>query len=114
MALINGQWAPANGLFWTRDEVKEMLVMSPAAVEKGILRLYELQTFDEQASGDTKHHNGVGFSGSNAKPGTYFAECIQKSDRPVGKRLWGRGLERCRQICLRHSGQLTKVANKEL
>lgn len=99
---------------WTRDEIDQLLMTKTSAVERGIVKLFQLQTNDEQSSFETKHNNGVGFSGYSARSGTFFAKAILNSDKPEGQRLWGRGLEECRAICLRHSRQLVEVANGNL
>jgi hypothetical protein len=57
------------------------------AVEEAILKLYNLQTDDEQESGSTKHENGAGFNGTDSRYGTSLAEWILKSYSPPGKRL---------------------------
>lgn len=91
---------------WTRDEIDALLKASDLAVERGILRLYALQTAAEQNSGDTREANGVGFSGAYARSGTYYARWIQS-----GKRLSGKHLDKARDICIRHSRQLVEIAN---
>ena len=46
--------------------IREMLGTSEAWALKGLVRIYANQTADEQSSMDTKHDNGVGFTGADA------------------------------------------------
>lgn len=47
--------------------IKEQLRTSPNWAIRGMLRIYERQTADEQESQTTRHHNKVGFSGADAE-----------------------------------------------
>lgn len=96
---------------WTRDEIDALLATNVGAVETAILRLYALQTADEQASHDTRHRNHRGFSSSHAKSGSYWANVIMNNTNPFGRRIWGKALEKCRKIALKHSRQLVLLAN---
>lgn len=96
---------------WTRNEIDALLNTNARAVEEGILRLYELQTRDEQTGEYTQYRNNVGFSSCHARTGSYWAKVIKKSTAKPGHRLWGKGLEKCRRIALKHSRQLTELAN---
>jgi hypothetical protein len=116
---------------WTRGEIDGLLKSSDRAVEKGILTLCRLQTVDERAAGETKHHNSRGFNSAHARVGTRFARWLRgMDDRNVVKfppkslnhelaarvfkryvRPGGTVMGRAREICLIHSQQLTDVAN---
>ena len=54
---------------WTREEINTLLRKDDSFVERSIIKLAELQTADEQADGDTKWHNTVGFNSANARVG---------------------------------------------
>lgn len=97
---------------WTEDAIRNLLWTKPAAVERGIIALYRRQTSDEQNSYETRHRNGVGFSGAHSRTGTHWAKILLASPKPEGQRLWGKGLEKLRSICLHYVGQLTEEANK--
>ena len=43
---------------------------------RGLLRIYEAQTEDEKSSEDTKHDNGVGFTGSDASLLSSYAKQV--------------------------------------
>ena len=48
---------------YTLDQIREQLTTNKAWQ----VRVFENQTSDEQASEHTKYHNGVGFTGADAK-----------------------------------------------
>jgi hypothetical protein len=48
-------------------------------VGRALLALLQRQTADEQRAADTREHNGVGFSGADAKSGTLTAKSFVKN-----------------------------------
>ena len=62
---------------WTRDEINTILQNSDVAVERAMVRLFELQTAGEQRVAHTTHQNDEGFCAADAKAGTRFARWIQ-------------------------------------
>jgi len=120
---------------FTRNDIDAILRSNDLAVERGIIRLFELQTADEQRSADTNHLNTVGFCMTDARVGTRFARWLQGMDdnnvvrfapkslnHPNAAKVFRRYLKassggtvigRARDICLRHSRQLTALANGE-
>ena len=116
---------------YTRDQIDAILRTNPRAVERGIMRLFDLQTEDEQRQADTKHDNTVGFCSADARPGTRFARWMLGFDdnnvkrfqpkslnHPKANKVFGRYLNkhdsvqaRALSICLKHSRQLTAIAN---
>lgn len=56
--------------------LKEKLATNPKWAVRGLLRIYENQTNDEQRSGLTKYHNGIGFTGADSELLSSFAEQI--------------------------------------
>lgn len=91
---------------WTRTQINNLLNTNPAAVERAMVRLYDLQTKDEKANGGTRWNNGQGFAANAGKRGTYYARWVLG-----GRQLTGVHLERARSIALRHSMQLVNIAN---
>lgn len=91
---------------YTRAQINEIISANPKAVERGIVRLWKLQTADEQAIGDTTHHNSRGFSSYAARTGSYYAKWVLS-----GRSLTGKHLQKARKIVLKHSRQLTDIAN---
>ena len=91
---------------WTRDDINGLLETNDLAVERAMVRLYELQTQDEQESSTTRVHNGQGFGSWYAKRGSYYARWVQS-----GRRLTGSHLDAARKIAIKHSRQLVEIAN---
>lgn len=100
---------------WTKEEIRENLNTKDVWVLKGILAIFDKQTQDEQNSEDTKHHNGIGFNGVDARIMSSFAKQIQgfkpgKFHSPLSKKQ----MEIARKKIMKYAGQLTKIANKEI
>lgn len=95
----------------TIDTIRALLDRSAYAVEEAILRIYDLQTADEQASGTTTHDNGVGFSGCDAEILTSFAHWIKRSRYAHGARLTERQLVIARKKIKKYAAQLARIAN---
>ena len=64
-------------MMYTADFIKEKLSTSDKWLIRGMLAVYERQTADEQASGETSHDNGVGFNGVDAPLLSSFSEFYQ-------------------------------------
>jgi len=94
---------------YTRDEIDLNLQTSQKWLERGVLAIFNFQTRDEQAAEETQVRNRVGFSGSDARLGTYYAKWLMS-----GKHLSGRHLLLARKIMRKYSGQLTRIANGSL
>ena len=122
-----------------REQIDELLRTSDKAVERAIIRLFELQTADEQRSSQANHHNGVGFNKADSPAGTAFARyllgfnwrnqrvydpkslnhphALQIAQRG-GRKGWDRychgerPIDRARRIALKHSAQLVGLANR--
>jgi hypothetical protein len=116
---------------WTRDKINSLLECNDRAVERAMIRLFELQTADEQSSANTNHQNGRGFASCDARAGTRFARWLQGMDdsnrvrypkksltHPRVGRIFGRYCKdgetvigRARRIAIKHSQQLADHAN---
>lgn len=92
---------------WNRTQINELLNTNPKAVERAMVRLYDLQTKDEKVNNGSRWLNGQGFQSSAAKRGTYYARWVLG-----GRPLTGVHLERARAIAVRHSRQLVEIANR--
>jgi len=119
---------------YTRDQIDHLLRTNDRAVERAMVRLFELQRSDEQAVARTRWDNDVGFCCVDAKAGTRFARWILGLDdrnRPKfgakslthdrAAKVFGRyckngetPLGRARRIALKHSRQLVALANGDL
>ena len=67
--------------------IRERLATSPAWATRGLLRIYDNQTADEQASQTTSHDNGIGFSGCDAEILSSFAEQIRRGRNMSPKQM---------------------------
>lgn len=90
----------------TEHSITELLRNNNRAVERGILRIFQNQTSDEQESKSTRWVNGKGFNSSDARLGTYYAGWVGG-----GKSLSGKHLERARRMAIKYRKQLLEVAN---
>lgn len=94
---------------YTQDQIKELLDTRTDAVERGIVRIYGLQTAEEQQSEATLRHNGVGFASCDARLGSYYAKWVMG-----GRHLSGKHLEKARKMTKKYSRQLVMIANGEI
>jgi len=94
---------------WTKEEIKSLLESNDVAVIKGLIRIYELQTSDEQSAEYTKHHNGVGFSGFDGE----FMTSVAKFFLKVGFVTEGQFVHLKKKM-MRYAGQLAKIANGDI
>jgi hypothetical protein len=79
-----------------------------AFVERCILLLHDQQTPLEQRVEKAINENSAGFSGSNARYGTYLARWIK-----LGNHLSDKHLKSARGICITHAKQIIKILNQE-
>jgi hypothetical protein len=92
---------------YTLQEVRHMLATNQAWVQKAIIRLYERQTADEQASDDTKYHNNKGFNSSDARRLSYYAKYILS-----GRNLSGKHLAKAHKMVPKYAGQILSLINQ--
>ncbi len=89
----------------TAEEIRENILTGHVRwAEKAVVAIYRLQTTDEQNSGETRHSNGVGFSGSDAEFGTSIARRIIN-----GQSLTPKQEAVTRKMISKYSGQLAKL-----
>lgn len=91
---------------WTKEEILRLIETSDKMVERSLVKLYEKQTEDERNAEETRHHNGVGFSGFDAPFLTSLAKQIIN-----GRQLTQKQLQSARKALRKYAGQLTKIAN---
>lgn len=91
---------------WTEDEIRELIQTNDKVLYGALRNLYNEQTEDEKAEGDTKHNNGVGFNGADAKIMSSFAEFLKRTGflTPKQKAV-------ARRKLVKYNKQLTKLAN---
>jgi hypothetical protein len=94
---------------WKKEEIKDLLQKNDKAVMRGLVVIYSLQTEDEKKAEETSEHNGVGFSGVDAK----FLSSLAKQVMTKG-RLSEKQMLLARKKMLKYAGQLTLVSNGKL
>ena len=75
-------------------------------LERAILRIDERQTVDERVAGETRYSNGIGWSGADARVGTYMADYVRN-----GNALSGAWRLRAFRLAIKYRGQLADIAN---
>jgi hypothetical protein len=101
---------------FTKDEIAKLIDTNDQAVYRGLVTIYQRQTADEQNAEDTKHQNGMGFNGRDAKFGTSLAKQVIAFNE--GKSTYRYPLSRTqlesgRKLLRKYAGQLAKVANEK-
>lgn len=91
---------------WSEEEIKKLVQENDKVLYGALRKLYAEQTSDEQAAGTTKHYNGVGFNGADAKIMSSFAEFLKKTGflTPKQKAV-------ARRKLVKYNKQLTRLAN---
>ena len=69
------------------EYVKNQLMNNPQWASRAIIKLYELQTLDEQSSRQTSNSNGVGFNSTDSFILSSFAEQLNKGRTLSQKQL---------------------------
>ena len=105
----------------TRDSINVMLMNSNSefvmhVVGKALVGIFNRQTEDEKQVNSTTKHNGIGFSGSDAKGGSLSAKFYIKHKRlePWMVLKWTKVSERTGypRLCKYHT-QLNEIANQK-
>lgn len=68
--------------------LKEKLASDWAWASRGLLAIYQKQTFDEQQARDVKWHNGVGFRPQDADFMTGMAKRVQNNQHLTDKQKY--------------------------
>ena len=90
-----------NGKVWTKDNLKELLLVSNRAVERAITVIYSYQTIGEQAENQTYSANGVGFNQFDSAILSSFAQQLEE-----GKHLSIKQLALARNKITKYTRQL--------
>ena len=85
--------------------MKEKLASSEAWARRALEVLFDHQTADEQATGETVHHNKVGFSRFDAEILSSFARQVKD-----GRRLSERQMTIAHKRLPKYAGQLHRFA----
>ena len=98
-----------SGKVWTKDSLKELLRTNDEAVIRGMKRIHEYQTSDEQVTEETKYRNDVGFSGCDAKLLSSFVEKHNKFGSLSDKQMFY-----ARKKMVKYAGQLLLIMAGQL
>ena len=96
----------------TKTEIIKLLETNDKAVARAVFVLNERQTFDEQNSETTVHHNGVGFTGADARMGTSMAKFYARSGFLTEKQIayWRKPNKNGVMRIAKYAGQLLEIA----
>jgi len=92
----------------TKDFIQEKILTDQTWLERGILAIYEKQTWEEKNAQHTIEHNGVGFSGCDGNYLSYTARWLKS-----GKHLSGSHLPKARNKMKKYCGQLLTIAKEK-
>lgn len=92
---------------WTEEEIKVLIQENDKVLYGALRKLYAEQTAEEQANGNTKVQNGIGFNGVDAPILSSFCEFLNKTGflTPKQKIL-------ARKKLVKYNKQLTRLANQ--
>lgn len=94
---------------WTKELMQELLTNNDTAVKRGLLKLFEYQTSDEQTAHTTKYYNSVGFRSCDARKMSGVADWLKSKGYLSPKQL---NYVR-RKLVSTYSSQLVRIANGE-
>ena len=92
----------------TKEFIKEKLITDQRWLMRGIVAIFEKQTWDEQQTEQTTEHNGVGFNGIDAELMSSFAKQIQR-----GRVLSTKQLAFAQKKMPKYAGQLLHIAKEK-
>lgn len=87
--------------------IKQMLASNEKWALRGLLRIYENQTDDEQSSETTRHHNNIGFTGADAEILSSMAKQVI-----AGRRMSVKQMAIILKKMPKYSAQLERIARK--
>lgn len=89
------------------DFIRGMLQDNVSWATKGLLTIYKYQTAEEQNIGQTKDHNGVGFSGVDSEILSSFAEQVNRK-----RNLSIKQIAILHRLMPKYARQLMRIADK--
>lgn len=91
---------------WEEEEVKHLVQTNDKVLYGALTKLYDQQTADEQAIGDTVVHNNVGFNGADGRFLSSVAEFLKRNGFLTDKQK-----AIVRKKLVKYNKQLTRLAN---
>jgi len=92
---------------YTEKQIVNILNTKPMAVERAIVAIYKNQTDAEKNAGATLEDNGIGFSGADARMGSYMANWHISTGKP----FTGKFKKRAARMAHKYRKQLVVIAN---
>ena len=77
MATKKAKFVTINGINWTPELVRQKIATTDKGVKAALMRLYQWQTEDEKADGQTKEYNNLGFNGVDSEFLTSLAQQLE-------------------------------------
>lgn len=98
---------------WTKEMIKDLIMKNNVMVERSLLILLARQTQDEQAFGEARTPNGMGFSKVHANFLTSLAKQVETNryNKVIGSRLSRKQLSYARKYLIKYANQLANYAN---
>lgn len=91
----------------TKEYIKKQLLTDTRWLMRGVVAIFEKQTYDEQQTESTKEHNGVGFNGVDAEILSSFAKQIK-----AGRTLSVKQTAIAQKKMPKYAGQLLSIAKE--
>jgi transposase-like protein len=91
---------------WNKESIVSLLMQKDDAVVRAIQTLYARQTADERASSATKHSNGIGFTGTDAR----FLSSVAQALPQYNNKMTAKQLEVARRMLPKYWRQLLEAA----
>lgn len=91
---------------WNEDQIKYLILTNESVLYSCLKNLYDCQTEEEKAIGNTQEENGIGF---NAYDAPFLSAMIKDLDK-YGHLTYGQR-EKTKHILQKYSKQLVKMAN---
>ena len=89
---------------YTKEEIKQQLSTNPKWIERGLVVLYQRQTYEEQQSGGSIVDNKMGFNGSDSRYLTYCAKWVLG-----GNHLNEKHLQKCSKMLPKYWKQIMNI-----
>lgn len=98
----------------TKETIVALLETNDRAIGRALVALLDRQTADEQATGQTRHHNGMGFTGADAEIGTSMARFFLSRGYLTPKQVayWRKPRKDGKMKIAIYAGQLLEVAKE--
>jgi len=91
------------------NHIREMVGTNEKWAVAALLRIYDRQTADEQATQTTRNTNGIGFTGADATILSSFAQQVQ-----AGRTLSAKQMMLLRNKIRKYARQLDEIAQEKL